>query len=252
MSVVITDDANYAVTSAQNDSTKFWLCPDGACTNSVLQDAPSLLITSDNRHVIGGTPNGDLLCWDIQRGKENWTIPTAHDKSITRLCWGGEQQLITGSADKLIKLWNLDTNAIEKSTLTAAMSGHTSDITCLAAATNRKPPLVVSAAKDGEIRIWNYHGACLKVVSHAKGVNGLSVSSSNRYLASGAKDSVVSVWSLENQMLGEKLASQKIYKDSVTFVLFTNDEKYLISGAHQGKKHLHVWEYMKKDQDEGR
>ncbi|XP_072034434.1 NACHT domain- and WD repeat-containing protein 1-like [Amphiura filiformis] len=252
LAVVITDDAQYAVTSAQNDSTKFWLCQDGVCTHSVIQDAASLLVCHDNRHVIGGTPNGGLFCWDVASGSEDWTLPTAHEKSITQLCWGGDHQLVTGSADKTIKLWDLGTNAGENTTMAAAMSGHASDITCLAAATNRKPPLIVSAGKDGEVRIWNYRGACLKVVSHAKGVNSLSISSSNRYLASGAKDSVVSVWSLDNPTLGEMVASQKIYKDSVTFVLFTNDEKHLISGAHQGKKHLHVWKYLSKDQDHGR
>ena len=247
MAVVITDDSKYAVTSAQKDSTKFWQIEDGRSTHSTTQDASSLLLYPDNLHVVGGSPSGSLFCWNVETGKEGWSIADAHSKGITCLCWGGERELVTGSADKLVKIWDLDTRASKET-----MTGHTADITCLAAATIRKPPLVVSAAKDGEVRIWNYHGACLKTVSHQKGVNSISISSSNHYLASGAKDSTMSVWSLNNATLGELIATQKIYKDSVTFVLFTNDEKYLISGAHQGKQHLHIWEFLKKDQDKGR
>lgn len=93
--------------------------------------------------------------------------------------------LITGSYDKTVRVWNLDTG-----TEVRVLRGHNRAVRCL----QFDQMLLFTGAMDGTVRMWNWRaGECLRVLEgHTDGVVCLNY---NGYLlASGSADSTIQVW----------------------------------------------------------
>ena len=93
--------------------------------------------------------------------------------------------LITGSYDRTLRVWNLDTGLEVR-----VLRGHTRAVRAL----QFDQMLLFTGAMDGTIRMWNWRaGDCLRVLEgHTDGVVALNY---NGYLlASGSADSTIQVW----------------------------------------------------------
>ncbi|ORY28795.1 WD40-repeat-containing domain protein [Naematelia encephala] len=93
--------------------------------------------------------------------------------------------LITGSYDRTVRIWNLDTGLEVRQ-----LRGHTRAVRCL----QFDQMLLFTGAMDGTVRMWNWRaGECLRVLEgHTDGVVCLNY---NGYLlASGSADSTIQVW----------------------------------------------------------
>ena len=93
--------------------------------------------------------------------------------------------LITGSYDRTLRVWNLDTGAEVR-----VLRGHSRAVRAL----QFDQMLLFTGAMDGTIRMWNWRaGECLRVLEgHTDGVVALNY---NGYLlASGSADSTIQVW----------------------------------------------------------
>jgi F-box/WD-40 domain protein MET30 len=93
--------------------------------------------------------------------------------------------LITGSYDRTIRIWNLDTAALVRQ-----LTGHTRAVRCL----QFDQMLLFTGAMDGTVRMWNWRaGECLRVLEgHSDGVICLNY---NGYLlATGSADSTIAIW----------------------------------------------------------
>ncbi|WVW79437.1 hypothetical protein I302_101406 [Kwoniella bestiolae CBS 10118] len=97
--------------------------------------------------------------------------------------------LITGSYDRSVRVWNLDTGE-EVRTLT----GHTRAVRAL----QFDQMLLFTGAMDGTVRMWNWRaGECLRVMDgHTDGV--ISLNYNGYLLASGSADSTIQVWNFRS------------------------------------------------------
>jgi F-box/WD-40 domain protein MET30 len=93
--------------------------------------------------------------------------------------------LITGSYDRTVRVWNLDTGEEVRT-----LRGHDRAVRAL----QFDQMLLFTGSMDGTVRMWNWRaGECLRVLEgHTDGVVALNY---NGYLlASGSADSTIQVW----------------------------------------------------------
>ena len=97
--------------------------------------------------------------------------------------------LITGSYDRSVRVWNLDTGREVR-----CLTGHNRAVRAL----QFDQMLLFTGAMDGTVRMWNWRaGECLRVLEgHTDGV--VSLNYNGYLLASGSADTTIQVWNFRS------------------------------------------------------
>ena len=97
--------------------------------------------------------------------------------------------LITGSYDRTVRVWNLETRAELH-----CLRGHTLAVRCL----QFDEAKLITGSMDSNINVWDWHrGKCIRTLwGHTDGVVCLNFDSN--VLASGSVDSTIRVWSFRS------------------------------------------------------
>ena len=155
-----------------------------------------------------------------------------HSNSVTAVVvTPNGKQLISGSMDKTIKVWNLATGE-EKFTLT----GHNDSVIALAVTPNGKE--VISGSWDKTIKVWNLETGeeQLTLTGHSSPVYAVAVTPNGKKVISGSEDNTIKVWNLET---GEEQFTLTGHISSVNTVAVTPNGNEVISGL--GDKTIKVW-----------
>ncbi|KAG2051836.1 WD40 repeat-like protein [Suillus hirtellus] len=113
-----------------------------------------------------------------------------------------EQQMITGSGDKTLRLWDLETGVVLKK-----MEGHRSKVSALAVSRNGQ--IIASGDVGGEVIAW--HGETGESITqpikaHSSYINSVDFSPNGMVLATGSWDKTVKFWSTKTwQMQGDPI-----------------------------------------------
>jgi WD40 repeat protein len=121
------------------------------------------------------------------------------------------QYLVSGSADKTIKVWNLN-----KKSLDHTLSQNSAQVTAIAFSPNGST--LASSSLDGTVRLWNWQqGKLLQTLSgHSDIVPSVAFSPDGRVLASGSGDKTVRIWDVSSGQLLKTLPVGQ-FVESVTF-----------------------------------
>lgn len=138
-------------------------------------------------------------------------------------------KLISGSRDKTIKIWNLNTFECENTLL-----GHTNDVLCLEFIPNGN---LLSGSGDHSIRIWDLNACiCLNVIDGSSSVWSLRFLH-DRYLISGYENGDILIWDLNS--LKKPVSSIKGHPSLILNFDLLNNE-YLLSYSCQNKSILAI------------
>src|SRR4051794_35513127 len=112
-----------------------------------------------------------------------------HNETIYAVAFSPDgQQLVTGSFDKTLKLWDARTGKEIKTF--GGPTGHQNLVLCVAF--HPAGHSIASGSSDNTLKIWDVpSGSPLKDFAHADAVNGLSLSPDGKMLASAGKDGLV-------------------------------------------------------------
>lgn len=147
--------------------------------------------------------------------------------------------LVSGSEDSLIRLWNVETKALEKTFV-----GHEQDVYAVEFMPNGVN--IVSGSGDRTLRIWDVASAACDAVllcgdgnddAKENGITSISVSQDGRLIAVGSLDRLVRLWDFETRTL---IASLEGHSDSIYSICFSSKARYLASGSLD--KSILVWE----------
>ncbi|CAO3590500.1 unnamed protein product [Absidia cylindrospora] len=121
-----------------------------------------------------------------RNNKYNIRILSGHTDGVmcVQFC-DSSNVVMTGSYDKTIRIWNLETGALIR-----LLKGHTRCVRAL----QFDEAKLVTGAMDNTLKIWNWHtGECIRTLEgHTGGV--LSVDFDCHLMASGSVDQTIRVW----------------------------------------------------------
>ena len=194
-----------------------WLRTRGV--QSVQIQAPTVLLSS------GG--DGLIKFWNIpQVAPKTMAHP---DAVLAAVPSPDGKKLFTGSADKIVRIWDTTKQAVEKQ-----FGGHTGPVTAVAVSANLA--VLASASADNTIRLWNQ--ANLKetdvLQAHTAPLTALGINAPGTQLLSAAEDGTVKLWALP--LVAPK---QIALPDPVAKLLVTNDGAKMLTAGND--KVVRLW-----------
>ncbi|MEJ6482603.1 WD40 repeat domain-containing protein, partial [Nostoc punctiforme UO1] len=168
------------------------------------------------------TPGGNLL-----------RTLTGHNDSVKAVAIAADgKTAVSGSDDKTLKLWNLETGK-EISTLT----GHNSEVRAVAIAADGKT--AVSGSFDNTLKLWNLETGkeISTLTGHNNWVYAVAIAADGKTAVSGSDDNTLKLWNLET---GKEISTLTGHNSEVRAVAIAPDGKTAVSGS--ADKTLKLWD----------
>ena len=175
-----------------------------------------------------------LTLWDTTTPSGPVQVIDAHEDGAQSVAYTTSEKgprLASGSADKTIKLWNLDTlDSIR------TYRGHRQPISALAFSPDGK--LLSSASVDGNIRVWSTGSGRLlrRLYGHRGRVDSMSFGPDGKTLASSGSDGQLRVWDVQR---GRTVRTITGHAGAVNAVSFAPDGRQIASAGQDGV--IRIW-----------
>ncbi|KAI8987099.1 quinon protein alcohol dehydrogenase-like superfamily [Pilobolus umbonatus] len=167
-----------------------------------------------------------------RNNKYTMRVLSGHTDGVmaVQFCDGGNV-LMTGSYDKTVRIWNLETGELIR-----VLTGHTRCVRAL----QFDDAKLVTGSMDHTLKIWNWQtGTCIRTLEgHTGGV--LSLHYNSRLMASGSTDQTIRVW---NFSAGE-CCTLTGHTEWVNSVRFCQDESLLVSASDDST--IRLWDVTKR------
>ena len=163
---------------------------------------------------------------------------TGHLSSIHSIGFSPDgQTLASGSADRTVKLWKLDSTVAR-----CSLSGHSSLINAVAFSPDGQ--ILVSGSWDHTIKIWNLETKELihTLCEHSGWIKSLAISPDGQSLASTSADKSIKIWDLGG---GKVRATFCGHSGAVEAIAISPDGQILASGS--ADKTIKIWNLGSSD-----
>ncbi|KAL9188525.1 hypothetical protein ACHAXT_006903 [Thalassiosira profunda] len=240
-SVALSSEDTLACTVSKS-VVKIWNVANRSCLRSVTAAPSGSKSTSyyclcsaflpGNDHVVLGTREGHLLIVDVASGDIVHVEGNAHDGAIWSLdlcpasSGNGEASLVTGSADKLVKYWAVespegDDDASHPTVEHTRTLQMTDDVMCVRFSHSADPAkrLLFVASLDSTIKVFFDDSLkfFLSLYGHKLPVLAFDSSDDDTILASGGADKSIKIWGLD---FGDTHRTLYGHEDSITDLRF--------------------------------
>lgn len=141
--------------------------------------------------------------------------------------------LVSGSADKKIKLWNLSTGKEIKTLINYSIP-----LNYFAISPDRQ--IIATGGLNNTIKIWTYEtGREIRNLSgHSSFVNHVAISHDGRKLMSASADHTIKIWDLAT---GKEIRTLTGHSSFVNYVAISPDERRLVSAS--ADKTITIWDF---------
>ena len=173
------------------------------------------------------------------------SISTPHSDMVYSVTFSPNgRQVLSGSKDKTIKLWDVRTGRLLRT-----LKGHADAVQSVAFLPNGQQ--AVSGSRDATVKLWDLlNGELVRTYKgHNCCVNSVAVSANGEMIASGGggesgdklpeyADKVLRIWSVSN---GNMLHALKGHTSSITHVAFARQGDLLASGGGDWDHTVKLW-----------
>jgi len=118
-----------------------------------------------------------------------------HEGDVLSVAFSADnRQIVSGSRDKTIKLWN----TLGECKYTITEDGHSNWVSCVRFSPNTSNPVIVSCGWDRVVKVWSLTNCKLQYdhLGHGGYLNTVTVSPDGSLCASGGKDGKAMLWDL--------------------------------------------------------
>ncbi len=194
--IATSPDGKWAASAEESGEIKLW-------DLSTLKDPKTLAghtgavaavqFSPDSSRLISASHDKTVRVWNVSDGSIIAQVETP--AAVSALAVLAEaNQLATGGADNVIRIWTLPAEAGGTITPGAELKGHTGPITALATSAAQKTQLA-SASDDATVRIWNLaDGKEVVQINHGAAATALAWRADGKQLASAGADNLIKLW----------------------------------------------------------
>ncbi|KAL7485989.1 hypothetical protein ACHAW6_012495, partial [Cyclotella cf. meneghiniana] len=243
-SVALSSEDSMACTVSKN-VIKIWNVANRSCLRSMTAAGSSVnnsktatsyyclcvAFLPGNTHIVLGTREGHILIMDVASGDLVYTEENAHDGAIWSLDLHTGQNhdamsLVTGSADKLVKYWDIESQEEEHRqqhpmVVHARTLQMADDVMCVRFSHSTDPTkrLLFVASLDSTIKVFFDDSLkfFLSLYGHKLPVLAFDSSDDDTILASGGADKSIKIWGLD---FGDTHRTMYGHEDSITDLRF--------------------------------
>ncbi len=243
--VAFSPDNNQLVSGGDDHATKLWDIKTGQCdktlkghTNSVF----SIALSPDCQILASGHEDQSIKLWNFSKGEclqtlqghtnRVWSVAFAPSTKQENNSDTDEVVLATGSADRMIKLWNYKTGKCLKT-----LQGHTSWVWSVAFSPDSQ--YLASTSYDQTVKLWDVRtGKCLTTLQeHTASVVAVTFSPDGQHLATGGFDQTIKIWEVST---GKCLVTLKGHTNSVWSLAFSPIGEFLASSSFDSS--IKLWD----------
>lgn len=154
----------------------------------------------------------------------------AHTECVYTIQYSGKY-LVSGSRDRSIRVWNLDTQRL----IHQPLLGHTASVLCLQFDERPEQDIIVSGGSDCRVILWQFStGRMLKEIEKAHSESVLNLRFDDRYLVTCSKDKSIKVWNRKQMWPTDDTYPSSTQKSGAKF------PSYIINMQDQVEtQHLH-------------
>jgi len=195
-SLAISPDGKWAATGEAGGAIKLWDLATGKDPRTLAGHGAAvtgLAWISGGARLASVSLDKTLRVWNVADGTSAAPIETPAPLHAVALVGEGNQ-LATGGADHLIRLWTIPADAAAPLAAGSQLTGHTLDVVAVAQNPADKTQLV-SASADGTLRQWNLtNGQQIREIKHGAAVTALAVRPDGKQIASAGADQLIKLW----------------------------------------------------------
>jgi WD40 repeat protein len=183
----------------------------------------SVAYSPDGRFIVSGSADGSVKIWDLEAGRELWTMPE-HEAAVKSVAYSPDgRRVVSGAADYSIRLWDAETGEGIRN-----ITGHSNVVNSVAYSPDGR--FVVSGSTDRTVKIWDAEsGRNLRTLrGHSLWVNAVCYSPDGRVIASASRDGTVMLWDAGT---GEPLRAFSGHAGEVVALCFSPDGRFVASGS---------------------
>ena len=233
------DHSSTVVVSSGTDAiVKLWDARTGLLKclfRDAQQSVMNVCVSPDNRFLVGASSDKNSYVWDMQEQHLVHTL-TGHTNKVYASLFVDQRQILTGSHDRSLRLWDAETGYCSRTALcTSALN--------FATIGANGSGNVATAHLDGHVRIWSVP-QCELVHDigdlHSQQTTSVDFSPDGNYLLTNSKDGTMKLIDLRGLKVLREFSHAK-YKNAVSWnrASFSPDGKYVLAGSTSGA--LCVW-----------
>ncbi|MCV6637831.1 hypothetical protein [Candidatus Albibeggiatoa sp. nov. NOAA] len=207
----------------------------------------ALQFSSDNRYLISGSQDNDIIVWDVESGKPLQTLES-HEATVSNLILE-DRTLWSSSIDGQVKRWQIDLpyNLVETCKETCPAQFNLLDIN----RPHRKHPLSVAVSPqgkyvvigflDGTLRLYNLDNMQIvqEVKAHQQRIRNIKFNKKGNLIAIASFDKQISIWELDGKNLQHK---QSFQADKAVYdITFSPNSEKLAAVCLDGKTNIYTF-----------
>lgn len=206
----------------------------------------SLKFSPDGARLASASKDKTARAWDVTQGKQVALAELPSDANAVAWLEDG-RQLAVGSADSLVRVFDLPREGTNALMLAKELKGHTAAVTALEGLPGGKG--LLSGSADGTVRQWDVAEAkSIKELKHEAPVTAIAVRPDGKRFASAGTNKVVRLWNAEDgkqvaELKGDRYTNELAAETGRSLTIAKGDVEYR-------KKSLETSEAEEKKQAE--
>jgi WD40 repeat protein len=191
---------------------------------------------SNVNKLVSSLINGQIYVWDLSAKKIDFSI-NAHKSAIWSMIKLSNDNIVSGSSDKMIKIWDILSGMSEP---TIKLRGHKATVFCLGEIEKNK---LLSGSEDRTIKLWDLEQKkCIMSLDDPNGskINCLHILPDPGFIITGGDDNLLKIWNIYSDYVPNTLVGHECTIWSIASI--SDDDTQIASGSSDNT--IKIWDLI--------